>query len=211
MSKQSSTESGPSSSNRLSRQSSSETTGGGPPGGGGGGGTGPGGPRIAGNRDPYQSWHGTPRVEHRGGRGNGAELNSHTTSLPRRSMGVDGKRRSAGDPSAIPLIEYSLVENGHHDEAARHYATLERSGQRGGARPKVNVSDNRRSHPAATYDNANHIGGGRLGNHVDSEAAEAEDYYPDGNLEQQPPRPQMPRGPRGAAGGYVKYNSFANY
>ena len=204
MSKQSSTESGPSSSNRLSRQSSSETTG-----GGGGTGTGPGGPGAGNRNNPYQSWHGTPRVEHR--RSNGAELNSHTTSLPRRPMGVDGKRRSGGDPSAIPLIEYSLVENGHHSEAARHYATLERSGQRGGARPKVNVSDNRRSHPAATYDNANHIGGGRLGNHVDSEAAEAEDYYPDGNLDQQPPRPPMPRGPRGPGVGYVKYNSFANY
>ena len=65
MSKQSSTESGPSSSNRLSRQSSSETTERGPAGGG---------PRrsLGGGNDPYQSWHGTPRVEHR--RSNGAEF-----------------------------------------------------------------------------------------------------------------------------------------
>ena len=197
MSKQSSTESGPSSSNRLSRQSSSETT------AGGGGGGGPANPRGS-RGDPYQSWQGTPRVEHR--RSNGAEFNSHTTSLQR-------KRRSqgnTGDPSAIPLIEYSLVENGHHEDH-RHYATVDhRGGQRvGGARPKVNVSDNRRS-MAATYDNANHIGESRLGNHVDSEAAEAEDYYPDEpSHSRQPARVGGP--PQRGQGGYVKYNSFANY
>ena len=217
MSKQSSTESGPSSSNRLSRQSSSETTERGPAGGGSG-------PRrsLGGGNDPYQSWHGTPRVEHR--RSNGAEFNSHTTSLPRRNPhgGVEGggKRRSQGnaDPSAIPLIEYSLVEqNGHHvEDTARLYATVDHnrgrgSGGGGGARPKVNVSDNRRSF----HDNANHIGeSSRLGNHVDSEAAEAEDYYPD-----EPSHSRQQRGPPGggrgvghAPGGvYVKYNSFANY
>ena len=72
MSKQSSTESGPSSSNRLSRQSSSATDGGPPPGGG--------------NRNPYQSWHGTPRNEHPRRSGNNAgDFNSHTASLPRRA------------------------------------------------------------------------------------------------------------------------------
>ena len=217
MSKQSSTESGPSSSNRLSRQSSSETTERGPAGGGQQ-------PRrsIGGGNDPYQSWHGTPRVEHR--RSNGAQFNSHTTSLPRRphggGEGGGGKRRSQGnaDPSAIPLIEYSLVEqNGHHiEDTARLYATVDHNrggGQRGGgARPKVNVSDNRRSF----HDNANHIGeSNRLGNHVDSEAAEAEDYYPDepshSRQQRGPPGGVGPRGPGGPGVSYVKYNSFANY
>ena len=77
------------------------------------------------------------------------------------------------------------------------------------------------------YDNVNHIGG-RLGNHVDSEeaeACEAEDYYPDTTLEPHP-RTVVGRGGVvvGAGGGvgvgvvggapgagYVKYNSFANY
>lgn len=181
MSKQSSTESGPSSSNRLSRQSSSETTMGGvnPPGNG--------------SRNPYQSWHGTPRADPRSQLNHrpsnaGQELNS----LPRRNL---DKRRSVvaanNDPSAaIPLIEYSLVENGHHGGQG-HYSTLDRGGRNNpavSARKAVNVS----------YEN--HV------NHLDSEAAEAEDYYPD-TTRIQPARNSI----GGGGGGYVKYNSFANY
>lgn len=179
MSKQSSTESGPSSSNRLSRQSSSETT--------MGGGVNPG----PGPRNPYQSWHGTPRsdprsqLNHRPS--NAGQAGQELNSLPRRNM---DKRRSVAannDPSAIPLIEYSLVENGHH---GGHYATLDRGGRSVGSagvsRKAVNVS----------YEN--HV------NHLDSEAAEAEDYYPD-TTRIQPARNSI------SGGGYVKYNSFANY
>ena len=231
MSKQSSTESGPSSRpSGLSRQSSSATDGGPVP-------------PVPGNRNnPYQSWHGTPRNEHpRAGAGGGrsaavggADLNSHTASLPRR--GLD-KRRSAhlSDPrgadaaAAIPLIEYSLVENGHghagpqhplppmDDLGGGHYSVPNRGrlGSGGGMRPKM-MSDN----PRQSYEHTNHIGGGNnmihdhnslshhhlMGNHIDSEAVEADeslDYYPDGG----PPRTQRPNN-RGA---YVKYNSFANY
>ena len=117
--------------------------------------------------------------------------------------------------AGIPLIEYSLVENGHgglghpdhshvHPADAdfgRHYSVPDRGrlGSGGlGTRPKVNMSDNRRS-----YEHANHIGG-HMGNHVDSEAVEADerlDYYPDGGGPM----------PRTHNRGYVKYNSFANY
>ena len=212
-------------------------------GGPGGGGGHPGG---GGGNNPYSSWHGTPRADHQPRRstGNVTELNS----LPRQQGRQNHHRRSVtcnNDPAlVIPLIEYNMasgmppagshLDNGgemlHNADNERHYSTLDRvdRGDRGGdqrgpqrvgARPKVNVvSDNRR-----TYDNANHIGGGgHLGNHVDSEAAEAEDYYPDdtdpsqrnrgpgggglsGGIQPQPPMTS------GRAGGYVKYNSFANY
>jgi hypothetical protein len=201
LSKQSSTESGPSSSNRLSRQSSSETAGGG---------------GLRG--DPYQNYHGTPKSDHPR-RSAAAELN--TTSLPRRGhidRGHDSKRRSAGndDPSAIPLIEYSLVENGHQVDhgdhrGQGHYAVPDRARSGGGARPKVQ-SDNRRPMITA-YDHANHIGGGRMGNHGDSEAVEAEesmDYFPDING----PRTTGSRhgvGNSNRAAAFVKYDSFANY
>ena len=224
MSKQSSTESGPSSRpSGLSRQSSSATDGGPIP-------PVPG----SGNRNnPYQSWHGTPRNEHPraggGVGGRGADLNSHTASLPRRGGGglVD-KRRSAhlsdsrggGDAAAIPLIEYSLVENGHGggngpqlpplppmDDLGGHYSVP----NRGRGPPKM-ISDN----PRQSYEHTNHIGGGAhnngvglshhlMGNHIDSEADESLDYYPDNGGG--PPRTQRPNN-RGA---YVKYNSFANY
>ena len=206
LSKQSSTESGPSSSNRLSRQSSSETTGGGPA------------------RNPYQSWYGTPRADANrrsvpGARANQLPNGPDLNSLPRRSQ---HRRSVTGQPSlmnadpasSIPLIEYSLVENGLEPPAGpeRIYSTLDRAG-RVGARPKL-ASDNRR------FDHVtNHIDSRRppLGNHVDSEAAEAEDYYPDtcdpqphpvggGGVPHGVPH-GVPRGP----GGYVKYNSFANY
>ena len=236
MSKQSSTESGPSSSNRLSRQSSSETTGGGPravergqsrpvvppPGGM---------PNVMppGSGDPYQSWHGTPRAVHRSAAA--AELNQST--LPRRNFhntgSLEHKRRSAGaasDPTAIPLIEYSLVENGHHHQqddpasADIHgapvrgatnpsaiYAVPDRAraaGSATGARPKVTMNDQR------VIRTGNHIGAAStqplMSNHLDSEAAEAEesiDYYPDEPTRHQPlPNNRM---------GYIKYNSFANY
>ena len=145
MSKQSSTESGPSSSNRgLSRQSSSETG-------------------VSANRNnPYQSWHGTPRVAEKRVPNGGPELNS----LPRRQS----RRLSSNTEAAIPLIEYSFVENNGH------YSSLENN--QTGRRPR---SDNRRSYTLH-----------------ESEAAEAEDYYPDDH--RPPPK-----------GGYVKYNSFANY
>ena len=236
MSKQSSTESGPSniSSNRLSRQSSSETTMGAPApargiisdGRDGGGGN-----------NPYQSWHGTPRTDHQPRRstGNVSELNS----LPRQRHQQHRRSMTCNNESAIPLIEYSmtgpgragsgnplLIDNGEMDQPVneRHYSTLDRAS--GGGQRGVDFSDNRRTY----NDNANHIGGGRLGNHIDSshsaEAAEAEDYYPD-DTAHEPQRgrqgqlPMTPRGggrgghdPRGmdpGGGGYIKYNSFANY
>ena len=204
----------------------------------------------SGGNNPYSSWHGTPRADHQPRRstGNVTELNS----LPRQ-QGRQTRRSVTcnNDPAlVIPLIEYNMASAGHGDGGGgpagtlldngemlhaadndRHYSTLDRvdrGGGRVGARPKVNVvSDNRR-----TYDNANHIGG-HLGNHVDSEAAEAEDYYPDDTNHpsassqrnrgpgggggsgggMQPPPPGMTSGGvvRDRAGGYVKYNSFANY
>lgn len=209
MSKQSSTESGPSSSNRLSRQSSSETNAGGPT-------------RRCYN-EAYQSWHGTPRAD--ASRRSG-DLNTHSqrfndresysTTLPRRSAehhqrlhGSLDKRRSAGnnDPSAIPLIEYHLVENGSHNNTrvsgGPTYAVPDRAvhnlGGSGGARPKVTMNDNVRR----SYVDANHIGPPppiRMGNHV-NEAEESIDYYPSDS--------------RGAVNRqnkpYIKYNSFANY
>ena len=129
--------------------------------------------------------------------------------------------------TTIPLIEYHmappepmgpgrgppgpLLNNGEMDPSERHYSTLDRIDR--SVRPKVKVvSDKRRS---TGYDNtANHIGD-RLGNHIDSEAAEAMDYYPDDtSLRPRPPPPMTPGigGLRdGRSGGYVKYNSFANY
>ena len=201
LSKQSSTESGPSSSNRLSRQSSSETTAGGN------------------SRNPYQSWHGTPRADANRRPSqhplpNGPDLNS----LPRRTQqrrSLTGASLINSDPaSAIPLIEYSLVENGgHHFDPApeRLYSTLERN-RAGGPPPrgsKMNVSDNAMTSSNRRYDHNNHMGPqsnhiAPMGNHMDSEAAEAEDYYPDTC------NPQIPPG-GGNRGGYVKYNSFANY
>ena len=117
--------------------------------------------------------------------------------------------------AAIPLIEYSLVENGGHpgggidDMGGRggHYITVPDRGHLGSGtlpRLKVNMSDNNR----LNYDHANHIGSGSglMGNHVDSaeavEADESLDYYPDGG----PPRTRTNN-----HRGYVKYNSFANY
>jgi hypothetical protein len=181
MSKQSSTESGPSSSNRLSRQSSSETT--------------QGGPSVT-SRNPYQSWHGTPRADAQRRPNGGPELNS----LPRRHRRPSGTFNDQS--AAIPLIEYSLVGNGGQSfeaaEASRHYATLGHGGRGGLAGPnraKMQSDMTRRS-----YDNSNHCGG-LVGNHMDSEAAEAEDYYPDTS------EPTVHRG----NSAYVKYNSFANY
>ena len=124
--------------------------------------------------------------------------------------GLDKRRSTISDrDAAIPLIEYSLVEQnggGHLDDlggrGGGHYSVPDRGRLGSGTRPKVNMSDNRRS-----YEHANHIGsGGHMGNHVDSEAVEADeslDYYPDGG----PPRTRTMPNNRG----YVKYNSFANY
>lgn len=166
------------------------------------------------NRNPYQSWHGTPRADHQ--RRSGADLNSHTTSLPRRNNTLDRRRMGNDRDAAIPLIEYSLVENGGHpggggidDMGGRggHYITVPDRGHLGSGtlpRLKVNMSDNNR----LNYDHANHIGSGNglMGNHVDSaeavEADESLDYYPDGG----PPRTRTNN-----HRGYVKYNSFANY
>ena len=181
--------------------------------------------------------------------GNVTELNSLPRQQGRHQMDKHRRSVTCNNDPAlvIPLIEYNMASAGHGDAGPggggpagtlldngemlhaadndRHYSTLDRvdrGGGRVGARPKVNVvSDNRR-----TYDNANHIQAGcsvgragRLGNHVDSEAAEAEDYYPDTNE----PTTVMgghPRGERGSnvtssvsgtGGSYVKYNSFANY
>lgn len=108
MSKQSSTESRPSSSNRLSHQSSSETT-----------------LPVSGKRrssktaewqkdqgaDGGQSWHGTPRADPRR---TAMAQSSHSTSLPRHFQAQPGSQAySKADPggnSRIPLIEYHLLE-----------------------------------------------------------------------------------------------------
>lgn len=113
MSKQSSTESGPSSSNRLSRQSSSETM-----------------LPASGKRQNIlknsgaewqkegnggQSWHGTPRADPRR---MPTPQASHSTSLPRHfhaaASGHHGpnQRRDKSDSgnTRIPLIEYHLLD-----------------------------------------------------------------------------------------------------
>ncbi len=106
MSKQSSTESGPSSSQRLSRQSSSETM-----------------LPVSGKRQTKSnapewqkesvssgglSWHGTPRADPRR---MATPQASHSTSLPRH-FHAPNQRRNIPDPgnTRIPLIEYHLLD-----------------------------------------------------------------------------------------------------
>ena len=169
---------------------------------------------------------------------------TYSTTLPRRfqtpmnTNSLDGsmaKRRSAGgmpssvDPSAIPLIEYHLVDDGNGVGPSQrpHFARWSGGGgvttgvSMGGARPKV-MMDGRRTLPhmtggnnysdlATVTSNNNHVGSGRVGipsnggmNGDDPLNMESVDYYPD---------TRGPRTPRvnNVNRSYIKYNSFANY